>query len=80
MQNELSVYPNPAVNELFVRYNGDGANATLKVYNALGQIETSIPLHQGVTRISTDGWAKGIYSLQLLSNKSMLASKVVLVD
>ncbi|MDR1724911.1 MAG: T9SS type A sorting domain-containing protein [Bacteroidales bacterium] len=59
----FNVYPNPASDKLFVE--GEGYEQ-IKIYDLLGKVVFTA---EGVKEIDVSALAKGVYNVQLLSNK-----------
>ena len=64
---EISVYPNPAKNELSINASGfDNKETNIKIYNPLGQVVfTVLHIATTTTSININGLAKGIYFLEV---------------
>lgn len=71
----VSVYPNPAKNNLTVTLNGN-THQPLYIFNALGQILSSIENPETVTRVNTSGYSAGVYFVKCGSvNKKVVIQK-----
>lgn len=75
----LKVYPNPASNNLTLELvNASDENATISIFDAIGQRIYQAPANIKAGKISIDisSFAKGLYHVQLLSaeNKSLSSS------
>lgn len=62
----VSVYPNPATNELTISVQLTGI--TYKLLNVTGSIMQTGSLNQGNNTISVNAFASGVYLLQLINN------------
>ena len=72
--NEVSVYPNPVNNTLFI--NGGNAEYTYAMYNSMGQMVANGKA-TGTEQISVDGMTKGVYFLRLTTGTQVHVEKVV---
>lgn len=63
VKGELRIYPNPVVDEMVVE---SGEGGVISIYNVLGQAVYSAKLEKGKTIISTKGFAKGMYFVELV--------------
>lgn len=68
---QISVYPNPATNHLFISINGTVPNGRLTILNDLGQYVISEPINSSKA-LSIDALPKGIYMLQLKTADEIL--------
>jgi hypothetical protein len=74
-QNNLIVYPNPATSELHVKLNSQEA-ANYAIYNTAGQTVLHGRL-QEETAINVESLSKGIYFVQIKTEKDMVTKKIV---
>jgi hypothetical protein len=76
----LSVYPNPAREIIGVNIQGTVGQANIKIVNtATGQVShTSAVTKEGTTQIGVSGWQKGIYLIQLKTEKETLQQRLVI--
>jgi len=69
--NGLALYPNPAVEELFIRFEQESDRYTLKIYNEIGQLQHCSELVKGIVhRIDISDLKSGVYTLQLLQDNT----------
>ena len=76
--NQLSVYPNPAKNELFIKTDltinrveiSDHTGHNVKILN-------STPKQKGVQKISLSSLLKGVYLVKVYTDKGITVSKIV---
>jgi len=73
-ENELTVYPVPARNELFVEWNAP--SLTIEVYNLIGQIQKVIEATSTKTSIDVSNLNNGIYILKLKSEGQEVVRKI----
>jgi GH18 family chitinase/chitodextrinase len=76
----LSVYPNPARETIGVSIQGAVGQVNIKIVNtATGQVShTSAVTKEGTTQIGVSGWQKGIYLIQLKTEKETLQQRLVI--
>jgi chitinase len=76
----LSVYPNPARETIGVTVQGASGKANIRIVNtATGQVShTSAVTNEGTTQIGVAGWQKGIYLIQLQTEKETLRQRLVI--
>ena len=72
--NGLTVYPNPANNNLTIETT---EKATIEILNIQGQIIIQQTVQQGKTDIDISGLAKGVYILRLCSNDKTEVARIV---
>ena len=72
----ITVYPNPAINYLTINLHDAPGNHIIYVYNTLGQllIEESAPAGQQQLKISIGDFANGLYLLNIINPESNLSS------
>jgi hypothetical protein len=81
LNTNFNVYPNPSGNVFTVSYKGDPSNVTINVKNQLGQLISSKVItsqneFKETFNLSTHG--RGIYFIELISNKSRDVQKIVI--
>ena len=72
------IYPNPASNNLTVDYGDlNGVNTTIKLYDSSSKLifEKQSPSTQ---MIDVSAYAKGIYSIELVTDEHVLRSQVII--
>lgn len=81
LTNKISVYPNPANTEIFVKAEEfDATPCLVRITNLLGQVayKTTINPKKGEFSIDLNSLPKGIYQLEIItSNKRIFAQKLV---
>ncbi|MBS1645984.1 MAG: VCBS repeat-containing protein [Bacteroidetes bacterium] len=60
-QNNLSVYPNPASNQVTVQASSE--LGTITVYNAIGQVVEVLQVKDTQTQLNVSAYASGIYTI-----------------
>ncbi len=77
---EPEVYPNPFTNETTITVDKELKNATLIVYNAIGQQVKQVINISGTTmRLQRDDLPAGIYFVSLLENNAVLTTGKLLI-
>ena len=61
----LKVYPNPAVNELYIEAGSDASGREATIYNSRGSLVEEVQLGEAVTRIDIRKWPAGVYFVRL---------------
>ncbi|MGZ4055690.1 MAG: T9SS type A sorting domain-containing protein [Bacteroidia bacterium] len=81
-ENTISVYPNPFSFETSVKTNSYLKNATLTIYNSLGQdIKIVKSISGKEIKISRDNLVNGIYFIELTQDNKIIAEdKLVITD
>jgi len=79
---ETSVFPNPAQNQIRVRYSGQNGKYTLKLISADGSIvyqeNSQVETGNALSNIDVSDFARGIYILRISSVKGSVYRKIVL--
>jgi hypothetical protein len=81
VEERVSVYPNPSNGVVNIDLNGAvTSNATVEVYNAMGQLVTSKTYSEvsGKFDVDLSGNAAGVYTIKLLVNGEVVTKRVVL--
>jgi blue copper oxidase len=76
--NRVSVYPNPAKNELNIKTENNAGHekAKIKVIDVLGR-EIYTGVFADFIKLNTINWAKGVYMLLINNNEYVITEKVV---
>lgn len=77
--NELSMYPNPAMNEVNLKWNMP-EDVSVRIYNALGKLMfygKKVSLVNGY-RIDMSSFGSGVYFVKLNTNKGEITKKLIL--
>lgn len=77
--NTFSVYPNPANSEVVIENNLFDANTILQLYDGTGRMVHQQKLVGNRSMINIQNFAKGIYTIRIISN-NQLYQKKLLVD
>lgn len=67
-QQNVSIYPNPGTDVLYVNHADLGENSTLEIYNSLGEKVTSVTLNNSLQQININNLRGGAYEIKILSN------------
>lgn len=84
LSDDVQLYPNPASNELTIRYNGmDGADMHINIIGMDGRSVYAQSVNSQVDRsaatISLEGLASGVYTVQFTSPAGMVSKKLCVV-
>lgn len=66
----ITVYPNPAANELNIRFNEAPVNRSVIIYNHLGQMQRKINITQQLTAININDLKNGLYFVSIGDKKT----------
>ena len=81
-RNEVSVYPNPATDQLFIDFNGvELENARVLLFDIAGRIMEDKYLtgeESGIYRINTSGIASGLYLLKIETDEKTFSNKILI--
>jgi len=77
LADDVQISPNPAHDVMRVRIDRVVKDATLTVYNSLGQQMTRQYMKNNTGAISVAGWPAGQYMIQLAADGSTMHSKLV---
>ncbi|MFK7834305.1 MAG: T9SS type A sorting domain-containing protein [Winogradskyella sp.] len=76
---DLSVYPNPAENEVYLKWN-NSEDVAVRIYNTLGKLmfySKNVNLSNAY-KINTSGFDTGIYFVKLNTSKGEMTKKLIL--
>ncbi len=78
----FSVYPNPSAKDVTIEIKDSNNNKhTLKVYTSLGQLITTIDtITTNKIKLETDGFAKGLFFIQLWSNTQLVSTQKLIIE
>ncbi len=74
---EVSVYPNPTNGRFVVEIENELVNSTLRIFNSTGKVIKEDRLTSLSSEIDLSGNSKGIYFINISSNKNSLSKKIV---
>jgi hypothetical protein len=81
IENSINLFPNPSNGIVNIDFNGNVANnPQVKVFNQLGQLVFTQNNTTATANLSIDlsGFAKGIYSVNIISEGVSVTKRVVL--
>lgn len=64
----IKVYPNPAVNELYIEAGSRASGREAQIYNSVGAVIHEVQLGKEATRIDIQEWPAGVYFVRLEDN------------
>ena len=73
----FSIYPNPASDYVTIQLAEDVNNATIKVYNLLGELKSITNASQAKTDIDISKLAAGVYIIEVVTDKSSYRQKFI---
>ncbi|PBQ31003.1 hypothetical protein CNR22_04200 [Sphingobacteriaceae bacterium] len=76
----ITSYPNPASSNLVIKTNVAFTNATIELYNLLGEKVAVNPEVSETTVLDLSKFEKGIYTLRIVQNKELIFTKKVVKD
>jgi hypothetical protein len=65
LRNEISIFPNPAVNNISIKYNGSKSPAKIKIQNIIGQTTYETKPTGSTTILDLAGFKPGLYFLRV---------------
>ncbi|MHB8260361.1 MAG: N,N-dimethylformamidase beta subunit family domain-containing protein [Bacteroidia bacterium] len=77
--NEVSIYPNPTDGNLFIRLV-NAENASVEVYNTLGQLVLSKPIHSTTESINLENLNQGVYTIRVIQNNIYLHHSTIILN
>jgi hypothetical protein len=76
-QNEFKLFPNPTSGNFIISYI---ENAEVFIYDSNGKLVLSSKLNEkNLYSINCDNFASGIYLIKLISNKTQVSNKIIVV-
>ncbi|MBL7932151.1 MAG: T9SS type A sorting domain-containing protein [Bacteroidia bacterium] len=77
LENEISVFPNPANASVYLAKKSTSNVTNVQVLNSLGQVISEFGLKNEITELKTDNLANGLYFLRIFSKRNSLVRFVV---
>lgn len=75
---KVSTYPNPVLDKLYIQIeNNQKNNFNIKISDSSGKVIYEKNKTSGLTKIETSHWTKGIYLLQIVSDRDSKIIKIV---
>lgn len=72
VERPVNIYPNPAQNVLYVQ---NAANATIEIYNLLGELVSSVENAETTSQINIDNLSAGTYVISIVKNNEVVTKK-----
>ena len=80
LQKNISIYPNPANDNLFIEINAQNSKPImLSLFNSLGELLEQRTIVGGIEAFDFSNKASGLYSVKLQSSKSVIHKKIMIV-
>jgi len=76
--NELSIYPNPASDNVTISLNAAMQNAQVEIYNVFGQKVYSAVLVTKQETINTNQFSSGIYFVKVSNREKTFTKKLII--
>jgi len=76
--NELSIYPNPAIDNVTISLNAAMQNAQVGIYNVFGQKVYSAVLTTKQETINTNQFSSGIYFVKVSNREKTFTKKLII--
>jgi serine protease AprX len=70
-ENELSIYPNPVQQKLYIVFTEDIENISLKLYNILGKLVINKTIYKNKPSVNLESLSSGIYIVKLQVNNKI---------
>jgi hypothetical protein len=77
LNNSITLYPNPASDNITVEIASLAKTQTISIYNIQGQLLIQQPMMQAKTNIDISAFSKGLYFLKVENEKSIAVKKFV---
>ena len=77
LENQVSISPNPAVNNVTISNRSSSTLDRAEVYNIQGRLLQTVSLDATSTDIDISGYPTGIYMVQVFSEKGSFTKKIV---
>ena len=74
---DITLYPNPANNEIYLKNSTDFDNASISIYNVLGANVISQSLNGNNIKINVNELNAGVYFVEVSSNNKKYSSKFI---
>ena len=78
--SSILIYPNPAFDNLFIKFNDKIERASYRIVNAIGQIVAVGNINSDISKISIEKLSAGFYVIELMNNNSNFSAKFVKHD
>lgn len=72
-----SIYPNPSQNDLNIQFNTIPSNATINIYNTLGECVLNETSSSISVKINTSSFANGVYFISIRNGETVFQEKFI---
>ncbi|MEP7265798.1 MAG: LamG-like jellyroll fold domain-containing protein [Bacteroidota bacterium] len=76
--NELSIFPNPANDQVSIRYNLQNKKTSLQIFNSLGELVSSRELINPAITINVNDFPEGLYVIRIVDDGNWVTRKMIL--
>ena len=77
LENNVTLYPNPAKEFVDVRVDGDVNVIDMEVYDVYGKLINTVNVIDNMTRINVSGMANGMYFVRVKTEQGMVTKRFV---
>lgn len=74
---QITIYPNPFIDKLFVRLSNNETSAVITLYDTTGQVIRKIKTDRSFLEIDLASFCKGIYFITIASNTEQTTRKLI---
>jgi len=78
VSQSITMYPNPATANLFVRLSTVNSDAEIRIFNMAGQLIKTQTIQSALSNIDLEGIANGLYLVEIQNGSDKLAQKLVI--
>jgi len=75
---DFKVYPNPAHDVVYVKFNNNTQENTIRMYDMTGKVMAHMASRDNTVSINTSGFAAGVYTIEVANSNSREITKVVI--
>lgn len=75
---DFKVYPNPAHNVVYVKFNNNTEENTIRMYDMNGKIVANLASSDNEVSFNTAGFAAGVYTIEVANSNSREIKRVVI--
>lgn len=75
--NQLTVYPNPVINDLSINLPSNINNAQINIINITGQTVLKTDVKQNYNKINLSNLPKGVYIIEIKTTSGTLTKKII---
>jgi hypothetical protein len=77
LENNVTLYPNPAKEFVDVRVDGDINVIGMEVYDVYGKLINTVNVIDNMTHINVSGLANGMYFVRVTTEQGMVTKRFV---